>query len=137
MAERLKVKVYVDSRRYRILSSLEWPKERMQIFTTDKSETSLWVVPLGSVNMKQMRDYLEEGNKNKVFAAPYSRVVGFRPTGELFFAIANWIGLRIIKVLNVFHPSYPRLDLLFTICARQKAEDTSLWWSTKAGQKSH
>jgi len=81
VAEHLKMKVYVDSRRYRILSSLEWPKERMQIFTTDKTETSLWVVPLGSVNHKQMRDHLEDANKNKVFAAPYGRAVGFRPTG--------------------------------------------------------
>lgn len=47
VAERLKMKVYVDSRRFRILSSLEWPKERMQMFTTNKSETCLWVVPLG------------------------------------------------------------------------------------------
>jgi len=86
VAEHLRMKVYVDSRRYRILSSLEWPKERMNIFTTDKSETSLWVVPLGSVNMKQMRDHLDEGNKNKVFTAPYGRVVGFRPTGWTYSA---------------------------------------------------
>jgi DNA cross-link repair 1A protein len=83
VAERLKKKVYVDSRRYKILSSLEWPRERMQIFTTNKNDTNLWVVPLGSVNFKQMPDYMEEGNKNKAFVAPYGRVVGFRPTGEL------------------------------------------------------
>ena len=47
VAEKLKMKVYVDSRRYRILSSLEWPKERMQLFTKNKSESCLWVVPLG------------------------------------------------------------------------------------------
>ena len=76
------MKVYVDSRRYRILSSLEWPKERMNIFTTSKADTSLWVVPLGSVNHKQMRDYMDDANKNKVFTAPYGRVVGFRPTGR-------------------------------------------------------
>lgn len=82
VAERLKMKVYVDSRRYRILSSLEWPKERMQMFTTNKAESCIWVVPLGTVNFKQMVDHLEEGNKTKAFTAPYSRVVGFRPTGE-------------------------------------------------------
>ncbi|KAL7534648.1 hypothetical protein ACHAXR_006011 [Thalassiosira sp. AJA248-18] len=86
VATHLKMKVYVDRRRYRILSSLEWPKERMQIFTTNKSETSLWVVPLGSVNFKQMRDFLDEGNNNKVFSAPYGRVVGFRPTGWTYSA---------------------------------------------------
>eukprot|EP00579_Thalassiosira_antarctica_P031049 CAMPEP_0202032200 /NCGR_PEP_ID=MMETSP0905-20130828/65400_1 /ASSEMBLY_ACC=CAM_ASM_000554 /TAXON_ID=420261 /ORGANISM="Thalassiosira antarctica, Strain CCMP982" /LENGTH=983 /DNA_ID=CAMNT_0048596055 /DNA_START=87 /DNA_END=3037 /DNA_ORIENTATION=+ len=84
VAEKLKMKVYVDSRRYRILSSLEWPKERMQLFTKNKSESCLWVVPLGSVNFKQMRDYMDEGNKNKAFTAPYGRVVGFRPTGWTF-----------------------------------------------------
>jgi len=36
--------------------------------------------------MKQMRDYLDEGNKNKVFTAPYERVVGFRPTGWTYSA---------------------------------------------------
>ena len=84
VAEYLKKKVFVDSRRYQIISSFEWPKERMELFTTNKSDTNLWVVPLGSVNFKQMPDYLEEANKNKaLFAAPYGRVVGFRPTGEL------------------------------------------------------
>ena len=39
VAEHLKLKVYVDSRRFRILSALEWPKERLRIFTTNKSET--------------------------------------------------------------------------------------------------
>lgn len=85
VAEALKKKVYVDKRRYRILSSLEWPKERMQIFTTDKTETNLWVVPLGSVNFKQMQDHLEESNmakSKKSLTAPYRRVVGFKPTGE-------------------------------------------------------
>lgn len=83
VAEHLKKKVYVDSRRYQILSSFEWPNERMELFTTNKSDTNLWVVPLGSVNFKQMPDYLEEANKNKLlFASPYGRVVGFRPTGE-------------------------------------------------------
>mmetsp|Transcript_30301 Transcript_30301/g.52473 ORF Transcript_30301/g.52473 Transcript_30301/m.52473 type:complete len:112 (+) Transcript_30301:1783-2118(+) len=31
-----------------------------------------------------MRDYMDEGNKNKAFTAPYGRVVGFRPTGWTF-----------------------------------------------------
>lgn len=84
VAESLKLKVYVDSRRYRILSQL-FTKERMRIFTMNKSDTNLWVVPLGSVNFKQMNDYMEEGNKNKVFTQPYGRVVGFRPTGEYFY----------------------------------------------------
>ena len=81
VAEHFKMKVYVDKRRYRILSSLDWPKERMGMFTTDRSETCLWVVPLGSVNYGQMQEYLDESNKTKAFTAPYRRVVGFKPTG--------------------------------------------------------
>mmetsp|Transcript_29594 Transcript_29594/g.66393 ORF Transcript_29594/g.66393 Transcript_29594/m.66393 type:complete len:160 (+) Transcript_29594:522-1001(+) len=75
------MKVYVDKRRYRILSSLDWRRERMGMFTTDRSETCLWVVPLGSVNHGQMQEYLDESNKTKAFTAPYRRVVGFKPTG--------------------------------------------------------
>ena len=87
VAEYLKTKVYVDKRRYRILSALEWPKERMDLFTTVKSESYLWVVPLGHVNFKKMPEYLEDGNKNRpVFAKPYGRVVGFRPTGWTYSA---------------------------------------------------
>ena len=82
VAEQLKQKVYVEKRRFKILSSLEWPKERMQMFTTDKTETCLWVVPLGSVNFKQMQDHLDDANKTKAFTAPYTRVVGFKPTGK-------------------------------------------------------
>lgn len=87
VAEYLNTKVYVDKRRYRILSALEWPKERMNLFTTVKSESYLWVVPLGHVNFKKMPEYLEEGNKHKpAFAKQYGRVVGFRPTGWTYSA---------------------------------------------------
>ena len=86
VAEHLKMKVYVDKRRFRILSALEWPKERMQMFTTNKSESCLWVVPLGQVNFKGMQNFMEDGNNNKVFSTPYGRVVGFRPTGWTYSA---------------------------------------------------
>lgn len=81
VAEYLQTKVYVDKRRFRILSALEWPKERMKMFTTVKSESYLWVVPLGHINFKKMPEYLDDGNKHKAFSKPYGRVVGFRPTG--------------------------------------------------------
>jgi DNA cross-link repair 1A protein len=100
VAESLKSKVYVDGRRYRILSQV-FTNERMRLFTTKKSETNLWVVPLGSVNFKQMNDYMEEGNKNKVFTQPYGRVVGFRPTGGYMNTI---LSLRLIEpCLNSAH----------------------------------
>ena len=104
VAEHLQMKVFVDTRRYQILSSLEWPKERMQMFTTNKSDTNLWVVPLGSVNFKQMPDYLEEANKNKVFVAPYGRIVGFRPTGEIssiILPVCTYIGNQLSSICSI------------------------------------
>ena len=87
VAKYLQTKVFVDKRRYRILSALEWPKERMNLFTTVKSESYLWVVPLGHANFKKLPEYLEDGNKNKpVFQKQYGRVVGFRPTGWTYSA---------------------------------------------------
>ena len=81
VAERLGVKAAVDGRKFRILSALDWPSERMQLLTKDKSETCVWVVPMGHVNFKHLRDYLDEANKGKVFSKKYTRVCGFRPTG--------------------------------------------------------
>eukprot|EP00980_Cylindrotheca_fusiformis_P011974 scaffold2830_cov131-Cylindrotheca_fusiformis.AAC.95 len=80
VATKFGMKVYVDSRRYRILSALEWPKERINLLTQRKEEASIWVVPLGDINFKRMPDYLPEANR-KPFSLPYKRVVGYRPTG--------------------------------------------------------
>lgn len=89
VAKHLKKKVYVDSRRLRIIKALGWSEERMAIFTTNKEETCLWVVPLGKVNFKDMPLFLEQANKRnagKALTASYDRVVGFRPTGWTFIA---------------------------------------------------
>jgi len=80
VAERLKCKVYVDNARYKILSALNWPRDRMKLLTTNKEESNLWVVPLGHINFKKIPSYL--GGSDKVFSKKkYDRVVGFRPTG--------------------------------------------------------
>ena len=80
VASKFGMKVYVDSRRYRILAALQWPKERMKLLTTRKEEASIWVVPLGDINFKKMPGYLPSAN-NKPFSFPFKRVVGYRPTG--------------------------------------------------------
>ena len=80
VAMKLKMKVYVDNRRHRILSALQWPKECMNLLTTRKEEASIWVVPLGDINFKKMPGYLPTAN-SKPFAFPFKRVVGYRPTG--------------------------------------------------------
>jgi DNA cross-link repair 1A protein len=74
-------KAFVDNRRFKILSALDWTPERKKLLTTDKSNTNIWVVPLGHINFKIMANYLNEHNNGKPFAKKYDRVVGFRPTG--------------------------------------------------------
>ena len=80
VAARFGMKVYVDSRRYKILSALQWPREQMNLLTTRREDASIWVVPLGDVSFKKLLDYLPLAN-SKPFSFPYKRVVGYRPTG--------------------------------------------------------
>mmetsp|Transcript_7787 Transcript_7787/g.11130 ORF Transcript_7787/g.11130 Transcript_7787/m.11130 type:complete len:568 (+) Transcript_7787:134-1837(+) len=94
VAEQLGVKVYVDNNKYKILSALEWPSDRMKLLTTNKDETFIWVVPLGHINFNQLPIYLENAQKQrnkKVFSSsiPYSHILGFRPTGWTFSAKKN------------------------------------------------
>lgn len=79
VAKKLKLRVYVDSRRYQILSALDWFKEDLSILTTRPQDAFLWVVPLGHINMKRMKLYLKI--RMKSIAVDFDRVVGFRPTG--------------------------------------------------------
>jgi DNA cross-link repair 1A protein len=79
VAEHLKVKVYVDRRRYRILGQLGWTEKQMSLLTTKPDESMLWVVPLGHINMKQLPNYLQV--QIGAFRKSFDRVVGFRPTG--------------------------------------------------------
>ena len=81
VAERLGVKIYVNSQRLKVLSALEWPKERLDMLTTKKDESNLWVVELGHINMKRMPPYLFNLSKAKSPIQKFDRVVGFRPTG--------------------------------------------------------
>lgn len=80
VASRFGMKVYVDARRYKILSALQWSREQMKLLTTRKEEASIWVVPLGDINFKKIPDYIPLAN-SKPFSFPYKRVVGYRPTG--------------------------------------------------------
>jgi DNA cross-link repair 1A protein len=91
VAERLQIKVFVDKSRFRILSALNWPRERMSLLTTNPEDSCLWVVPLGHINFKKMQSYLG-GLSDKVFSkTKYDRVVGFRPTGWSVSACSNGI----------------------------------------------
>jgi DNA repair metallo-beta-lactamase len=79
VAEHLDCKVYVENRRYDILSQLQWSPEQMKRLTKNAGETCLWVVPLSHVTMKRLPSYLTI--KKKKFEGKFDRVVGFRPTG--------------------------------------------------------
>lgn len=83
VAKRLGMKVYVDKRRYKTLSALEWPTEEMALLTTDPSETIIWVAPLGHINMKKMPPY--QHIRKRGFSRDFDKVVGFRPTGCEWF----------------------------------------------------
>ena len=91
VAERLRTRIYVDETRYRTLSSLNWPRDRMSLLTTNPDDSCLRVVPLGHVNFKTMQTYLS-GPSDKVFSKKkYDRIVGFRPTGWSMSALGNGI----------------------------------------------
>lgn len=93
-AKHFKKKICVDSRRLKMIKAFNWPDDEMKIFTTNKSESNLWVVPLGHINFDQMTKYMKQkSSKTKGLSIPkiYRRVVGFRPTGWTFSPNRNEI----------------------------------------------
>jgi len=80
VAEHFGLKVYVDKARYRILSTLNLPEQYMNLLTTNKEMSDMWVVPMGHLNMKKMPEYFAIAN-SKPFAPAYNRIIGYRPTG--------------------------------------------------------
>jgi len=93
-AKHFNKKIFVDSRRLKMIKAFNWPDDEMKIFTTNKSESNLWVVPLGHINFDQMTKYMrQKSSKTKGLSIPkiYRRVVGFRPTGWTFSPNRNEI----------------------------------------------
>ena len=85
VARRYKKKIFVDSHRWKVLQTFVPPSEFGKIFTRDKNETNMWVVGLGSIVNKGMKELLDDANsKKKSLSAKYTRVVGFRPSGWTF-----------------------------------------------------
>ncbi|GMI10606.1 hypothetical protein TrLO_g13792 [Triparma laevis f. longispina] len=85
VAKKFKKKIYVDSQRYKILSTFIKSDEFEKIFTRNQNETNMWVVSLGNIVNKGMKEILESANKSKkTLSNPYYRVVGFRPSGWSF-----------------------------------------------------
>ena len=125
VAKHLGLKVYVDSRRYRILSALEWPKERLSLLTTKPGEAVLWVVPLGHVTMKKLPSYLSV-RIGVSFEKDFDRIVGFRPTGWSMTAKGSGVvksstrgEVTVHSVPYSEHSSFPELVDCIT-CLRPK-----------------
>jgi DNA cross-link repair 1A protein len=117
VAKRLGMKVYVDNRRFRVLSALEWPGGELSLITTKPEDTILWVVPLGNVTMKKLSEY--QSIRRKGFSRDFDRVVGFRPTGwsisktkesgKSIVGTASKGNLSVFSVPYSEHSSFPEL----------------------------
>lgn len=117
VAEKLGMKVYVDKRRYRILSALNWPPERINLLTTDKDMSCLWVVPLSHINFKKLPSYADNGSTKVFSKQTYDKIVGFRPTGWSLTGCTNdsLLNTRTSGIFTVHgvpyseHSSFPEL----------------------------
>ena len=97
VARELKSKVFVTPKKFKILSlALGFSPVKMRtLFTTDKSEAGIWIVPMGHCNFKTMMQYLDEANARSkgLCSRKFSRVVAFRPTGWTFAPTTKRKGL--------------------------------------------
>ncbi|KAK4528796.1 hypothetical protein GAYE_SCF64G6742 [Galdieria yellowstonensis] len=75
VAESLNEKVYVDKRKYRILSHLSLPEHIQGLLTTEACASRLHVVDMRSVSFSGMKEISQK------YATRYDTFVGFRPTG--------------------------------------------------------
>ena len=116
VAEKLGMRVYVDKTRYKILSALNWPPEKLNLLTTDKETSCLWVVPLGHINFKKLNSYAD-GSCKVLGKRKFDKIVGFRPTG---WSMTGCTGASILnsRTSGIFtvhgvpyseHSSFPEL----------------------------
>ena len=105
VAKHLGKKIFVDKRRYKMLSLLNLPKNDLNILTTNQKETNLWVVPLGYIKFEKLKEY-EETNSIR-----YNMIVGVRPTGWAFDSSSkkqqdDVISIRKNKNISIFNVPY-------------------------------
>ena len=89
VAEALRQKVHVDSRKLGSLRCFDWSPQQMAQLTTRPQDTPLRVVPLDHISFATMAEYARSGCKQSSSAASPSKenpplfdtVIGFRPTG--------------------------------------------------------
>lgn len=86
VAERLKMKVRVESGRLRMLKCLGWPEDKVNRLTTDRTATQLWVVPLGHLSFETLENYALNGNSTDNKVGSFDAVLGIKPTGWTYAA---------------------------------------------------
>ena len=81
-ATSLGVRVHVDPRRLRMMSCCFDGRHVDATYTSEKSETNVWVRPMGHVVASRLQEVLSEANASlPALGGKYERVVGIRPTG--------------------------------------------------------
>ncbi|GJQ14779.1 hypothetical protein GpartN1_g6570.t1 [Galdieria partita] len=78
VAERLNERVYVDKRKYRILSHLSFPEKVRNMLTTESCASRLHVVDMRSVSICGLKQVAKQ------YSTRYDTFVAFRPTGWSF-----------------------------------------------------
>ncbi|CAO2829824.1 unnamed protein product [Amaranthus hypochondriacus] len=77
ISEALKVKIYANASRRRILRSFEWP-QLSESLCSDGKDTPLHVMPISSLKHETLKNYL------KTYQNQFNAVLAFRPTGWTF-----------------------------------------------------
>lgn len=77
ISEALKVKIYANASRRRILQSFDWPQLSKNL-CTDGKDTLLHVLPISLLKHETLKNYL------KTYQDQFNAVVAFRPTGWTF-----------------------------------------------------
>jgi DNA cross-link repair 1A protein len=76
-------KIWVDARREKILKTF-FSEEDAKMLTRDRGETNVWVVSLGQIVNKGLKEILDDANRRSgggLRGTKYQRIVGFRPSG--------------------------------------------------------
>ncbi|KAF9069759.1 DNA repair metallo-beta-lactamase-domain-containing protein [Rhodocollybia butyracea] len=78
IAESVHSKIFCDSRKSALLRCQDDP-DLHALITRNPSEAQVHIVPLGNVTLDKLKEYVDAVNKKGKI--PWTRVVGFRPTG--------------------------------------------------------
>ena len=67
-----------------------WPASHRSLLTTSRSEARIFVVPLGSLGVPEVRGVMEKANgRMKGLERRFTNVVGFRPTGWTYRGVGG------------------------------------------------